>query len=184
MRYLLSVVLGLFLVGCQAPELHRFRVNTLTEERTIPLSVGDIRVVSEVQQYDRMPHIEKTLPVTPERALTEWAENRFTAADISSPVTAVITIEKADMTQQEEKGANWYTLDNDSYKLTYKVAIEFERRDKTLYRYDVDGWESSSLPQRSSIADKEKTFMKMMNAMVRKVNQQITDAIPDTFRAD
>ncbi len=182
MRYLLSVVLGLFLIGCQAPELQRFHVNTMGGEREIPLAVRAVKVVSDVQQYDRMPHIEKTLPLTPEQALTEWAENRFMAADSSASAEAVITIQTAEMTQQEEKGANWYTLDNDAYKLSYRVEFAIEKRGKTLYRYDVDGWESSSLPQRSSLADKEKTWLKMMNAMIRKVNQQITHSIPATFR--
>ncbi len=182
MRYLLSIVLGLFLVGCQAPELHRFDVNTMAGETPIPLAVSAVKIVSEAPQFDRMPHIENTLPVTPEHALREWAENRFNAAALSAPTKAVITIQTAEMTQQEDKGANWYTLDNDAYKLSYRVHFAIQKRSETLYQYSVDGWESSSLPQRSSLADKEKTWLKMMNAMIRKVNQQITDSIPSTFR--
>ncbi len=181
MRYLLSVVLGLFLAGCQAPELHRFDVNTLADERPIPLAVSEVKIVSKAQQYDRMPHIEKTLPVTPEQVLIEWAENRFKAADLSSEAVAVVTIQTADMTQQDEKGANWYTLDNDSYKLSYRVEFAIEKHGETLYRYDTEGWESSSLPQRSSLADKEKTWLKMMNTMILKITQKITYAIPSKF---
>lgn len=176
-------VLGIcfLLAACQAPSLNRFSVYTYAEERAIDLAVADVTVNSEIMQYDRLPHIEKKLPISPEEALQEWANNRFHAADKTSLDTAVITIKEAYMTQKEKASANWYTFNNDSYKLSYEVLIEFVRDDKSLYQHTVQGWESSSLPQRSSLAEKEEVWQKMLNAMVRKVNQQITQSIPSSF---
>lgn len=182
MRFFVSLFLGLFLISCQAPTLHSFRVNTMQDVLPVAVHVQNVRIDSETMHYNRKPHIEYTLPVSPEEALTEWAEHRFEAVNMTSPVTLVITISKADMTEQEEKGANWYTLDNYAYRLTYQVTMTFEQNGKILYQHTVDGWESSSLPQRSSIADKEAVWLKMMNAMIRKVNQQMTEAIPARFR--
>lgn len=181
MRFLYLFVIGLCLAGCQAPSLNQFKVNTLTHEQPVPLNVSDILVVSTDMNFDRMPHIENTLPVTPEQALLQWANHRFQAVDETSPVHVVLTIKQADMTQTEEKSANWYTFDNITYRLSYQVEIVFMRQQDIVYQYAVDGWESSSLPQRSSIADKEETWMKMVNAMIRKVNQQIMQSIPPRY---
>lgn len=182
MRYLFSFIVVLFLIGCQAPRLNSFNVRTLTDERPIALNVGRVRVDSTVMRYDRKPHIEETLPVTPNEALEEWAQHRFDANNPTSPVNVIMTIHQADMTEREEKGANWYTLDNYAYRLTYQITMEFEQEGHILYKHTVDGWESSSLPQRSSMADKEAVWLKMMNAMIRKVNQQMIDAVPIRFR--
>lgn len=182
MRYFVSFIIGLFLIGCQAPRLNHFKVKTLTDERPIELNAGAVRVDSTVMRYDRKPHIEESLPVSPAEALEEWANHRFEAAEITSPVTVVMRIRQADMTEREEKGANWYTLDNYTYRLTYQVTMSFEQEGRILYKHSVEGWESSSLPQRSSMADKESVWLKMMNAMIRKVNQQMIEAVPDRFR--
>ncbi len=181
MRYLLLLFIGLYLNACQAPLLNQFKVNTLTDEQPIILNASDIRVVSNDIYFDRKPHIEDTLPITPEQALLQWANHRFQAGNETSPTHVVLTIKQADMTHTEDKNSNWYTLDNDTYRLSYQVDIAFMQQDTILYQYAVDGWESSSLPQRSSIADKETAWMKMLNAMIRKVNQQIVQAIPSRF---
>ncbi len=178
---LLTLCFCVLLAACQAPTLHRFAVHTYTEEQPIQLNVSEVIVQSEVMQYDRMPHIEKKLPVSPEDALTEWADNRFYGAAPLSPDKAVITLKIADMTQTEEESAHWYVFNNDKYKLTYEVNIAFMRDDKVLYQHTVQGWESSSLPQRSSLADKEAAWQKMLNAMIRKVNGQIIQAVPKNF---
>lgn len=178
-----ALSLFFLLAACQAPDLNRFTVYTFSDERPIVLKVSDVVVQSEVMKFNRLPHIEEKLPVSPEEALQEWAHNHFYGADKLSVETAVITIKDAYMTQKEVESANWYTFNNEAYKLTYEVSIAFVRDGNTLYEHTVQGWESSSLPARSSLAEKEGAWQKMLNAMIRKVNGQIVNAIPQTFIA-
>ena len=182
MRFFITFCFILLLSACQAPQLNRFTVNTMADMRPIVLKVNDVQIKSEIMKYDRLPHIEEKLPISPEDALTEWAENRFYGADKLAHTNVVITIRNAYMVQKEELGTNWYTLDNDAYKLTYEVNMAFVQNNSVLYQHTVTGWESSSLPQRSSMADKEATWQKMMNAMIRKVNKQLTESVPDVFK--
>lgn len=179
---ILTLFICVLLAACQAPRLNRFAVYTFTDENPVHLKVSEVAVQSEVMQFNRLPHIEKKLPVSPEDALTEWANNRFYGVAPLSPAKAVITIQEAAMIQTEEKSSNWYVFNNDTYKLTYKVMIAFMQDGKILYQHTVEGWESSSLPQRSSLSDKEAAWQKMLNAMVRKVNGQIIQSIPELFR--
>lgn len=174
----------LLLIGCEAPRLTPFSVNIYQNENPIALSVGDVQVKSEVKKFDRLPHIEEKMPLTPEDALYRWAKNRFYGINMSSPIDAVITIQKAYMTQTDEQSDNWYMFDNVKYRLTYTLTLQFKEGEKVLYTQNVDGWESSSLPQRSSLADKEETWQKMMNAMIRKVNDKVINGLPTRFRAN
>ncbi len=179
---IVSLVAALsFLGACEAPHLSSFEVNTFQNQSPVTLNVGAIEVVSEVQQFDRLPYINEKMPVTPEDALRSYVDNRFYAIDMSSPVTAVVTIQKAYMTQKDEDGENWYTLDNIAYKLSYALTLEYKDGDEVLYTQKVDGWESSSLPQRSSLADKEAVWQKMMNTMLQKTDRQLNGTLPERF---
>lgn len=185
MKYRLLLVLSLFLLqGCEAPRLNPFSVNTYQEERPISLSVNAVKIESDVKKFDRLPHLEDKMPIPPEEALRRWGQNRFSAVGYSSPIEAVVTIQKAYMTQTEENSDNWFVYNNVNYKLTYALILQFKQDDKILYTQDVDGWESSSLPWRSSLAEKEEAWQKMMNAMIEKVNNKIVKGIPSRFLAD
>lgn len=176
------VVVLLFLTACAATPLHQFHVNTYEGAPQIPLMVGDIQVQSAVLHYDKLPHMEYKLPVTPESVLKQWASHRFEAISMSSPITAEIIIKQAYMTMSDQKNPSWYKFDNVSYRLTYQVDMLFKKGGQILNEQTVKGWEEASIPQKSSLAEKEKTWESMLNAMVRKVDTKISADIPAAFK--
>ncbi len=180
-RVITFLFMLIFLTACQAPELKIFSLNTYQAETPIALNVKKIDVISTVERFDRLPHIEDDMPVSPETALKKWALNRFYASQNKKVDIAQFTIEKAYMTKKEDKSENWYTFDNEAYKLTYFVRVDFIKNGRVIYTQDVGGFESSSLPVRSSLADKEAVFEKMMNQMIKKVNNQILSQMPNEF---
>ena len=175
-------LLSLLLMGCAAPVLKEFRVNTFQDATPVAVGVKEILITNKVEQFDHLPHIENEMPISPVIALETWANNRFYATNSKKIDTMHIEIEKAYMTKTEEKADNWYTLDNEMYKLTYYVQIDYISNGDVIYTQDVGGFESSSLPKRSSLADKEAVFEKMMNQMVRKVNDKVLIQMPAAVR--
>ena len=183
MKKMLGVIGAfLMLVGCQATPPQEFDVNDYADVPPIHLSVSEVQVESTVARYDRMPHIEYKMPLRPEEVLQTWANNRFNAVSMSSPVIAKIVIKEASMTQQESPNDSWYTLDNISYRLTYEVSLQFEKDGKIIYEQNVNGWERAAIPAKSSIAEKEETWEKMLNNMVRKVNDKVEEDIPAEYK--
>lgn len=176
------LVAAWMLSACQTAPSQPFYVNDYAHEKKIPLNVSAVTVQSEVLSYHKLPHIENKMPITPAEAIEKWADNRFKAINPASPVTASVIIKNAYMTQTEKPGKNWYTLDNVSYKLTYDVDMVFTRGNTVLNTQTVSGWEHSAIPQKSSLADKEKEWEKMMNAMVKKVNNQLVSTLPMMVR--
>ncbi len=178
MKYFTFFVLGFCLLGCTAPKLHQFSVDTFQNQIPVQVKVKEIVVSNHIEHFDKLPHIENEMPITPKNVLEDWAKNRFYQANVVKADTMHIVIEKAYMTKKDEKSDNWYTFDNENYRLTYAVKVDFLSNKKVIYTLDVGGFESSSLPKRSSLSEKEKTFEKMMNQMVQKVNHQILLQIP------
>lgn len=172
----------LFLAGCEAPQLVNFNVRTYKNDNPIVLNVGAIEVESEVEKFDRLPHVEEKMPMTPEDALYEWAGHHFRAGKPESDKVFMIKIKEAYMTQTDDPSNNWYTFDNVAYKLSYSVDLTFISQGDVIYSHDMTGWESASLPKRASMLDKEATWLKMMNAMTKKVNERAPQIIPQQFR--
>lgn len=173
----------MILVGCTATPLHQFNVMDYAGERRINLAVSEIEVDSKAPHYDKMPHIEYKMPVSPEAALTRWAGNRFNGVSMSSPVVLKVIIREASMTQMDKPNDSWYTLDNISYRLKYSVSFVYMKNGQVLNEQTINGWEQSDIPQKSTLSEKEKTWQKMLNAMIEKVNDKVERDIPNEFKA-
>lgn len=184
MKKILGFIGGcLILAGCSATPLHQFKVMDYAGEPKINLAVSEIEVESKAPHYDKMPHIEYKMPVSPEAALIRWANNRFNGISMSSPVVLKVIIREASMTQMNKPNESWYTLDNVSYRLKYSVSFVYMKNGQVLNEQTINGWEQSDIPQKSTLSEKEKTWQKMLNAMIEKVNDKVERDIPSEFKA-
>ena len=85
------------------------------------------------------------------------------------------------MTEEMQPADNWYTYDNVKYRLTYDVAVQFEKNGVVVHAQEVAGWEEASIPQKSTINEKEKTWENMLNNMVTKVDAKVNADMPSDF---
>ncbi len=168
----------LMLGGCMTVIPNPFAVEDFSNVEPIKLKVSDIDISSDVSTFHRLPHIENKMPVTPSEALTNWAKNRFVPADKSSDTVVDFTVRQAYMLQTDKPADKWYVLDNISYRLEYTVDFVFKRNKMVENAQSVTGWEQQSLPKKSSLSAKEEAWERMLNNMVKKVNNQITSQIP------
>ena len=180
MKYF-SFLLLFLCCACVAPQFKSVQVNTYKEEKKIAVNVSTVDLTSIVETFDRLPHIEDEMPITPENALKKWVLNRFYARDEASKVRLNVIIEKAYLTKEEDKMPQWYIFDNEKYTLTYALKFVFKKENQVLYTYYIEGYETSSLPKRSSIASKEAVFEKMLNAMIYKVDEEALEQLPKRF---
>lgn len=174
--------IGLLLSGCTALPLTTFNVDTYANQNPVYLNVSVVDTKSDVLTYNKLPHIEKDLPITPNDVLLDWAHNRLKATNEASPVSAEFTVLKAYMTQTETPTPKWYVFDNMTYRLDYDVMLQFKQNDKILHTQTATGWEEYAIPQKSALFTKERTWETMMNTMVQKINDKILPKIPNEFR--
>lgn len=175
---LLSVLL---LSACQAVELPDFKLSALEVESQTNLKTSKVTVLSNIHYDVKAPFIEYKMLITPEQALKQWAQNKFVAVKPDSPVETYIIIEKASMSETQSISEKWYVLDNVKYRLDFQIAIRFMMGQKLLSERTIGGYESRSLPIKSSLADKEEAWADMMNEMIEKLDNKIKTDLPSYF---
>lgn len=167
--------------ACTAPSLTAFQIRDYREEAPIVVAAGAVIVQSDVVPSSVLPHIEKRMPVTPERALSDWAEHRFRAGRPTADSALVLTIQEASMIQEEKPSGHWYMLDNVVYELQYRIEMAYHQNGRIMQTQTVSGFEKKSIPEQSSLAAKEEVWQELINEMLRKVNRKVIADMPPGF---
>lgn len=180
---ILSVVsMILFLSGCQVPKVDLFSVNDYQNVQPFSVAVSVIDVQDNTTRYTDLPHIENRIPISPVKALSTALSNRFRIAFPGSSNTLTFLIQEASLTQTLQESDKWYVLDNIEYLLSYRVDIIYSHIGVETERQSISGWEKQALPKRSSLADKEQTWQKMIDAMTQKVTDKIYADMPQEYK--
>ena len=169
--------LGL-LTACQAPLSAPFQVIDYKADSPLFLPVGQVKIENKTTRYTELPHLETRIPVAPVSALMTALDNRFTAQYPNQDTSVTFVIHEADLTQKAKESEKWYVLDNIEYLLTYKLDVIYARGTQILEQQQFSGWEKQALPKKSSLAQKERTWEKMINAMIQKASDKIESDKP------
>ena len=165
------------LTSCQVPNITPFSVRDFRDEEPVSLSVADIQLIDQTTRYPDLPHLETRIPIVPAKALEQALQNRFQATGNRSS-RATFIIEEASLIQGSKPSEHWYIYDNTEYRLDYRVRVLYSWDNVTKEEQTITGWESQSLPRRSSLSEKEGAWQKMINAMITKVSDKIRNDIP------
>ena len=76
------LILGLLLAACMPTYQKPYQVKDYTKEAAIELPADQIVLVSDVEADQKPPHVEKLMPITPEKALLNWAYIRWKIINI------------------------------------------------------------------------------------------------------
>ena len=168
------------LTACQAPLIKPFTLIDYRQTKPVYLAVDMIEVSDQTIRYPDLPHLETRIPVAPAKALKEALMNKFQASTNQSGNGFSVTVQTASLTQKTQESEHWYILDNVEYLLEYEVTVQYSHSGRPIETQQISGWEKQALPRRSSLAEKEDTWQKMINAMIQKIVDKIqTDMPPD-----
>lgn len=172
----------LFLSACQVPKVDLFSVRDYENEHPFSVKVSAIEIQDKTNHYSELPHIENRIPLAPITALSQAIHNRFKSNYPESAHSLTVVIHKASLTQELKESDKWYILDNMEYLLSYELDIVYTHNNTETEKQTISGWEKQALPKRSSIADKEQAWEKMLNAMVQKVTDKIYADMPYIYK--
>ncbi|MBQ7413019.1 MAG: hypothetical protein IJV07_01940 [Alphaproteobacteria bacterium] len=176
----LACCLGL--AACRAPLTEPFTVIDYRQEEPIYLAADVVEVSDQTIRYPDLPHLETRIPIAPAKALKEALMNRFQAARDQSGNSFSVTVQTASLTQKTQKSEHWYILDNVEYLLEYEVIVRYNRSGYPVETQQIIGWEKQALPRRSSLAEKEDAWQKMINAMIQKTVDKIQTDMPPSLQ--
>lgn len=181
MKKVCTLACALLLTACTADPLRNFWVDDYRNEPKVALRVSHIDIQPNIHYSHAAPNIEYQMPITPEDAIITWAKNRFTTSAPNSPAEAIILINQAHMTGIEKPSEHFWEFDNIEYKLTYDLKIKFVNDGQMVSENTISGWEKQSLPIRSTLADKEAAWEKMLNNMIQKTDAKLIGELPTYF---
>lgn len=181
-RVLYFLFVPFFLSACQLPKVDLFSVEDYQDVQPFSVAVSAIDIQDNTTRYTDLPHIENRIPISPVKALSTALSNRFRIAFPGSSNTLTFLIQEASLTQTLKESDKWYILDNIEYLLSYHVDIIYNHIGVETERQTISGWEKQSLPKRSSLAEKEQSWQKMIDAMTQKVTDKIYTDMPQDYK--
>ncbi len=181
MRNALALLIGVFLVSCMPTYQKPYQVKDYTKEAAIELPVKKIVLESNVQGNQKSPHVENLMPITPEKALLNWAYIRL-RDNHQKPYIAKFIVQDAAMVREEMPAESIFKLENYKYTLTYSVELQLENeRGNLLKAIAVEGYVMRTQPIRSSIQDRDAMMVEMLEEMEKTVNEKMKTEIQQKF---
>ena len=169
------------LTACMPTYQKPYQVKDYTKEPAIELPADKIEMVSEIEPNQKLPHVEDLMPITPEKALLNWAYIRL-RDNHQKPYLAKFIVKQASMTREEMPAEAIFKLENYKYTLTYEVELQLINQKGTLLKAtNVKGYVMRTQPIRSSIQDRDAMMVEMLDEMENAVNEKIVTEVQQKF---
>ena len=152
-----------------------------------PISLNAARVVV-VQQYKTVtakPHVEAEFPIQPAAVAAQWARDRLRAAGVGNTVRA--TVVKGGVVEVPLKRTTGVkgVLTNDQserYDATLELRIQMLAPDgRELASVGSQAIRSRTVPENISLAEREKIWFALTEAMMNDLNSSLERQILEHF---
>lgn len=178
-RLLASLLCSALLAGCAqtAPPTPHFADITFQQYPKYNFAVGKIEIVRDYVPPQRAPNVDQLFPVTPMQMAEQWARDRLVAAGGTGVLRYVI--KRASVVESQlpkTTGIRGAFTSEQTQRYDAVVEVEIEVRNERGYR---DGIASGRAERRQtvaediSLADREKTWFAMTEALGRDLNQEL-----------
>lgn len=184
-RFLLALCLLAPLAGCETPQPRAFADLRYSHLPPIRLNAERVTVVEEYKANSARPHVETEFPVQPAKAAARWAEDRLKAAGVGNTVRATVVngavVEVPLMRSSGVKGV--FTTDqSERYDATLEVKVQILAPEgRELASVSSRATRSRSVPEDLSLAEREKTWFAMTEAMMNDLNASLERQIKEHF---
>ncbi len=180
--FLLMGLLAGVLAACQSvPLTKKYPAITWTDLEPYRLDVARIEIVKEYQPPMTEPNVDHLMPIPPIRAMEEWAAERL-VADGEAGVARVV-IRDASTIDERLPTKDMFTKEqSDRFRMSLEMLIEIYngRGFKTGYVI-AKATRSRTLPEGSSLAEREDLWYEMTKAAMGDLNRELDRNIQKYF---
>ena len=181
---IVGIVIGiLVLAGCQGSS----SVRPLPEIRfhhlaPIRLDVGTIEVVSQYEPPFKAPHVEHILPISPERAASQWARDRLQAQGASA-WRAVFIVRQAPMVEKRlpiDTGFTGYFKKQQSEQYESRIDVVLEIRDdngRLMGEAVAAAHRGRTMPEGLTPNERDRLWHEMVEALITDMNTVLENTI-------
>lgn len=169
------------LVACATPPAPQFPDLTFSHMPPITLGVARIEIIDNFTPPADATHVENRMPITPEKALRNWARDRLRAEGVSG--VAKFIIENAAVTETElprKKGLSgvFTTEQSHRYDANVNVSVRLEGVPRVSEAYaQAAVSRSQTVPEDASINVREEAWFDLTEQVMKDFDPQMSTSI-------
>jgi len=184
---LLALTLGMLVAACanNPPPTGALPQVSFAGKPPFVLNVAKIEIVPKITPSSQPPHIELTMPVSPENAIRRWVQDRIQAKGSTGILRVLINDATATETPLKmEKGMSAMFTTQQESRIDMSAAVTLQVLDERQFvKSEVTGnaTRSRTLPQGLKLNERDKILYDMVVDMVTGLAGQVEPQIQTTF---
>jgi hypothetical protein len=184
-----AVVLAMVLAGCQSspPPVPQFDDIRFLNKTPIRIEAAAIDLRDEYKPSFQPPQVEHIFPVTPARAMGNWARDRLLATDPSSPRRVRVTILEAGVKETHLKKteglqASFTTQQSERYDATASMRVDLvDARGFAERTVTGRAERTRSVPEDITPNDRDKMFYELTKQVMEDLDAELDRQIRANF---
>ncbi len=166
--------------GCASPPAPKFPELRFTHLPKITLDVASIEIVDNFQPAG-VAHIENRMPVSPETALRNWAQDRLQAGGVSGVAKFIINSAAVTETKLTKKGGitgAFTTQQSHRYDADLRVELRLEGVPRVSKAYaEANVTRSQTLGEDASINVREQMWFDLTESLMKDYDPLMSASI-------
>lgn len=187
-RILVLFAAALGLAACQTTPVAPPKFPELTWQHLPPfnLSVARVEVVTEYQPPLKAPNVDHLFPLPPAKAMERWAHDRLHARGGTSIARVIIGnagVVETDL--KKDKGITGVFTSEQAERYDGRLDVTVEIRSDRGFReafVHATARRTRTVPEDITLNGREKVWFQMTEAMMKDINSQLEQAIPQYFQ--
>ncbi len=187
LKRFVSIVGLIALAACQsAPPAPQYPEPTWRHLPQYGLAVRQVEVVTQYKPPLKAPNVEHLFPHPPAKAVTRWSNDRLSARGGTS--TARVIISNASVVEhalKKDSSVSGVFTNEQSEKYDGRLEVTVEIRSDRGFReafVHAAAKRTRTVPEDVSVNEREKVWYEMTEAMMKDINAQLEQAIPQYFQ--
>jgi len=173
-------LIALAVSGCASPPAPKFPELRFTHLPKITLDVASIEIVDNFQPAG-VAHIENRMPVLPETALRNWAQDRLQAGGVSGVAKFIINSAAVTETKLTKKGGitgAFTTQQSHRYDADLRVELRLEGVPRVSKAYaEANVTRSQTLGEDASINVREQMWFDLTESLMKDYDPLMSASI-------
>jgi hypothetical protein len=182
------LAIGLLVAACanKPPPQDKFPPVSFTDLKPYSFNVARVEIVPEFKGSSSRPHIEYSMPVSPENAFKRWVEDRIKPVGTQGILRVVIKDASATETPipRDPNASQLFNTEQTS-RIDMNLNVSLQVLDERQFvKAEVTGQagRSRTLPEDIKLNQRDKILYDMVVELVRSLNGQLDPQIQGTLQ--
>ncbi len=191
MKRTLALIAALLLTACETAPAGYSPPPLSFENATsapIALNVAKVDVLDRYESPLKRPNVEQEFPVMPQKALTQWANQRIRA--VGTAGTLEVTIREASVREtplKKTQGVKGLFTDDQDARYDARIVVTYRLFDGTSNasraQADVEVTRFMTINEKATVVERQKRYHQMLDLMLTDVERETNNRMRQYFAA-